>query len=120
MDELTKRQKDVLNFVKEFMVSHGYPPTVREICDKLGLSSPATAHTHLSQLELKGYIKKSGNKNRAIELLVDNEFLTKNENIIDVPLLGKITAGKSGVSFSHAFSFNDILGFTKYFTFNKF
>ena len=93
MDELTKRQKDVLNFVKEFMVSHGYPPTVREICDKLGLSSPATAHTHLSQLELKGYIKKSGNKNRAIELLVDNEFLTKNENIIDVPLLGKITAG---------------------------
>lgn len=93
MNELTKRQKDVLNFVKEFMVSHGYPPTVREICDKLGLSSPATAHTHLSQLELKGYIKKSGNKNRAIELLVDNEFLTKNENIIDVPLLGKITAG---------------------------
>ena len=93
MNELTKRQKDVLNFVKEFMVSHGYPPTVREICDKLGLSSPATAHTHLSQLELKGYIKKSENKNRAIELLVDNEFLTKNENIIDVPLLGKITAG---------------------------
>ena len=93
MNELTKRQKDVLRFLKEFMVSHGYPPTVREICDKLGLSSPATAHTHLNQLELKGYIKKGGNKNRAIELLVDNEFLTKNENIIDVPLLGKITAG---------------------------
>jgi len=93
MNELTKRQTDVLNFVKEFMVSHGYPPTVREICDKLGLSSPATAHTHLSQLESKGYIKKNGNKNRAIELLVNNEFLTKNENVIEVPLLGKITAG---------------------------
>jgi repressor LexA len=93
MNELTKRQTDVLNFVKEFMVSHGYPPTVREICDKLGLSSPATAHTHLSQLEAKGYIKKSGNKNRAIELLVNNEFLTKNDNVIEVPLLGKITAG---------------------------
>ena len=62
MNDLTRRQTDVLNFVKEFMVSHGYPPTVREICDKLGLSSPATAHTHLSQLEAKGYIKKNSNK----------------------------------------------------------
>ena len=93
MNELTRRQKDVLNFIKEFMVSHGYPPTVREICDELGLSSPATAHTHLGQLESKGYIRKNSNKNRAIELLVENEFLTKNENVIDVPLLGKITAG---------------------------
>lgn len=93
MDDLTKRQKEVLNFVKEFMVSHGYPPTVREIGDALGLSSPATTHSHLSQLEEKGYIRKNNNKNRAIELLVDNEFSTKNENIVDVPLLGKITAG---------------------------
>lgn len=93
MNELTKRQKEVLNFVKEFMVSHGYPPTVREICNDLGLSSSATAHTHLSQLEAKGYIRKNGSKNRAIELLVENEFATKNENVIDVPLLGKITAG---------------------------
>ena len=93
MDDLTKRQKDVLNFVKEFMVSHGYPPTVREIGESLGLSSPATTHSHLAQLEEKGYIKKNGNKNRAIELLVDNEFLTKNEDVVEVPLLGKITAG---------------------------
>ena len=93
MDDLTKRQKEVLNFVKEFMVSHGYPPTVREIGDALGLSSPATTHSHLSQLEEKGYIRKNNNKNRAIELLVDNEFSNKNDNIVDVPLLGKITAG---------------------------
>lgn len=93
MTDLTKKQEEVLNFVKEFMVSHGYPPTVREICNAMGLSSPATVHTHLSQLEHKGYIRKDGNKNRAIELLVDNEYITKNDNVIDVPLLGKITAG---------------------------
>ena len=94
MNDLTKRQSEVLNFIKEFMVSHGYPPTVREICNSLGLSSPATAHSHLAQLESKGYIKKNSNKNRAIELLVNNEFLTKKDDVIEVPLLGKITAGK--------------------------
>ncbi|MBQ6282258.1 MAG: transcriptional repressor LexA [Bacilli bacterium] len=93
MEDLTKRQKEVLKYIKEFMVSHGYPPTVREIGDSLGLSSPATTHSHLSQLEEKGYIRKGGNKNRAIELLVDNEFEIKNEEVVEVPLLGKITAG---------------------------
>ena len=93
MDDLTKKQSEVLKFVKEFMVSHGYPPTVREICNSLGLSSPATVHSHLAQLESKGYIKKNSNKNRAIELLVNNEFLTKKDDVIEVPLLGKITAG---------------------------
>jgi len=93
MDNLTRRQMEVLEYIKEFMVNHGYPPTVREIGEALGLSSPATTHSHLAQLEEKGYIRKNGSKNRAIELLVDNEYETKNENIVDVPLLGKITAG---------------------------
>lgn len=93
MDELTKKQSEVLKFVKEFMVSHGYPPTVREIGEALGLSSPATTHSHLKGLEEKGYIRKNGSKNRAIELLVDNEYAKKNEDIVEVPLLGKITAG---------------------------
>lgn len=93
MDELTKRQEEVLKFIKEFMVNKGYPPTVREIGEALGLSSPATTFTHISQLEEKGYIRKTGNKNRAIELLVKNEYDKKEDNIIEVPLLGKITAG---------------------------
>lgn len=93
MKDLTKRQEEVLNFIKEFIVSHGYPPTVREIGATLGLSSPATTHSHLEQLEEKGYIRKTGNKNRAIELLVDNEYEVKNEEVVEVPLLGKITAG---------------------------
>ena len=93
MDDLTKKQSEVLKFVKEFMVSHGYPPTVREIGEALGLSSLATTHSHLKGLEEKGYIRKNGSKNRSIELLVDNEYAKKNEDIVEVPLLGKITAG---------------------------
>lgn len=93
MDDLTKRQQDVLKYIKEFIVKKGYPPTVREIGEALGLSSPATTHSHITQLKNKGYIRNIESKNRAIELLVDNEFLTKNDNIVEVPLLGKITAG---------------------------
>ena len=93
MEELTKKQNEILLYIKEFIVSHGYPPTVREIGKAVGASSPATIHTHLNNLENKGFIKKNGSKNRAIELLVKNEFANQNDNIVDVPLLGKITAG---------------------------
>lgn len=93
MESLTKRQEEILNYLKQFMINHGYPPTVREIGKDLGISSPATVHTHLSNLAKKGFIKKEETKNRAIELLVENEFEQKDENIINVPLLGKITAG---------------------------
>lgn len=93
MEELTKRQNEILTFIKKFIVSNGYPPTVREIGEALDVSSPATIHAHLQNLEEKGWIKKQGSKNRAIELLVKNEFEPKNENVVEVPLLGKITAG---------------------------
>ena len=93
MDNLTKRQNEILGYVKEYIVSHGYPPTVREIGKDLGVSSPATIHTHLNKLVEKGFIKKDSSKNRAIELLVDNEFDKRDDNVIEVPLLGKITAG---------------------------
>lgn len=93
MDKLTKRQEDTLQFVKEYMVSHGYPPTVREIADALNVSSPATIQAHLDGLSDKGYIKKGSNKNRTIELMVENEFANTDNQVVDVPLLGKITAG---------------------------
>lgn len=93
MKDLTKKQKQILDFIKTYMVSHGYPPTIREIGTAVGSSSPATIHAHLANLEEKGYIKKQNSKNRALELLVENEFEPKNENVVDVPLLGKITAG---------------------------
>ena len=93
MDKLTKRQEDTLVFIKEYIVSHGYPPTVREIANAINVSSPATVQAHLDCLADKGYIKKGNNKNRTIELMVENEFMPKSEQVIDVPLLGKITAG---------------------------
>ena len=93
MEKLTKRQEEILNFLKTYIVAHGYPPTVREIGKSLGVSSPATIHAHLNNLEAKGFIKKEETKNRAIELLVENEYEPKEANVVEVPLLGKITAG---------------------------
>lgn len=93
MKELTKRQEEALNYIKEYMVSHGYPPTVRELGKALNVTSPATSYALIMSLEKKGFIKRQENKNRAIELLVENEYLPKNDSVVDVPLLGKITAG---------------------------
>ncbi len=93
MNKLTKKQEEVLIFLKKFIVKKGYPPSVREICAGLNLSSPATVHTHLKQLEIKGAIKKESSKFRTIEVIGENEFMPKDEDIVKVPLLGKITAG---------------------------
>ena len=90
-EKLTCKQNQVLDYLKKFMAKKGYPPTVREIGSALNLSSPATVHAHLNTLVDKGYIKKSNSKNRAIELLVKNEYEV--EDVVDVPLLGKVTAG---------------------------
>lgn len=93
--DLTKKQEETLTFIKIYIVSHGFPPSVREICAGMGLSSPATAHTHLKELETKGFIRKQNSKFRTIELLVDNEFEEKKEkeDVVSVPLLGKISCG---------------------------
>lgn len=93
MEKLTEKQHDILQVIKELIAKYGYPPTVREIGKKAHLSSPATTHFHLNKLVEKGYIKRGSNKNRTLELLVPNEFLEKEENIVEVPLLGKVTAG---------------------------
>ena len=93
METLTKRQDDVLDFVKSYIASHGYPPTVREIGSAIGVSSPATVQAHLESLAEKGFIRKEGTKNRTIEVLVNNEYLNQKEEVIEVPLLGKTTAG---------------------------
>lgn len=93
MKKLTDRQKDILDIIKRSIADKGYPPTVREIGAKIGLSSSATTQFHLNKLEEKGYIKKDSSKNRTIELLVPNEYLEKDDKVVEVPLLGKVTAG---------------------------
>lgn len=101
MKELTTRQNEILNYIKKYIATHGYPPTIREIGTALDVSSPATIHAHLTNLEKKGFIRKQETKNRALELLVENEFEPKNELIIEVPLLGKITAGSPIEAIEH-------------------
>ena len=93
MEKLTGRQGFILQVIKKLIAKKGYPPTVREIGEEANLSSPATIHFHLSKLEEKGYIKKGDNKNRTLEVLVPNEYLKEKENVVNVPLLGKVTAG---------------------------
>ena len=91
MEKLTNKQNLVLDFLKKSIAANGYPPTVREICKALNLSSPATVQVHLNTLENKGYIKRGDSKNRAIELLTNNEYYERDS--VEIPLLGKVTAG---------------------------
>lgn len=93
MEKLTRGQSKILEALKKLVAKNGYPPTVREIGEEANLSSPATIHFHLKKLEEKGYIKKDDNKNRTLEILVPNEYLQQDDNVVDVPLLGKVTAG---------------------------
>ena len=93
MEKLTEKQEYILQILKQLKAKNGYAPTVREIGAAANLHSPATIHFHLKKLEEKGFIKKDTSKNRTIEILVPNEFEETNENIVEVPLLGKVTAG---------------------------
>jgi repressor LexA len=94
-EDLNKRQQQVLDYIKKFVREKGYPPSVREIGKAIGLSSSSTVHNHLTQLEKKGYIRKDPTKPRAIEILEGNaNYYEANEEIVKVPVLGKITAGE--------------------------
>lgn len=93
MEKLTDKQSVILQILKKLIAKNGYPPTVREIGEEAHLSSPATIHFHLKKLEEKGYIKKDDNKNRTLEILVPNEYLQQDDSVVEVPLVGKVTAG---------------------------
>ncbi|MEG1506312.1 MAG: transcriptional repressor LexA [Bacilli bacterium] len=105
---LTKRQLDVLNYIKKYSADHGYPPAIREICKGVGLSSPATVFVHIKNLEKEGILKSTSNKFRTIEILVDNEYLNKKDDVVKVPLLGKITAGNPITAIEQPDEFFDI------------
>lgn len=92
-EDLTKKQKEVLKYIKQYQASHKYPPSIRTICSDLCLNSPATVHVHVNGLIEKGYIKRSRSGNKNLELLVPNEYEISNEEVINVPMLGKISAG---------------------------
>jgi repressor LexA len=98
MTKLSSRQKEILEFIKEEVNKRGYPPSVREIGEAVGLASSSTVHGHLSRLEKKGYIRRDPTKPRAIEILGEEEqFSARKEadsGTIQVPIIGKVTAGQ--------------------------
>ena len=92
MSELTPRQEQILSFIRQEVQKRGYPPSVREIGQAVGLSSSSTVHGHLGKLEDKGYIRRDPTKPRAIELVNDRHVIRK--EIVNVPIVGRVTAGE--------------------------
>lgn len=92
MKKVSKRQEAILEFIKEEVRSKGYPPSVREIGEAVGLASSSTVHGHLARLEQKGLIRRDPTKPRAIEILEPEDSIQK-QQVIHVPLVGKVTAG---------------------------
>jgi repressor LexA len=94
MVKISKRQQDILDFIKEEVKSKGYPPSVREIGEAVGLASSSTVHGHLARLESKGLIRRDPTKPRAIEILeVDETAHIPKNKAVNVPVVGKVTAG---------------------------
>ncbi|WP_165172505.1 MULTISPECIES: transcriptional repressor LexA [unclassified Adlercreutzia] len=97
--KITKRQQAVLSCIEDCIREKGYGPTVREVCQTLGLSSPSTVHVHLKALEEKGYIKRDPLKSRSIALTYPLEDEATNiitpsfGKVVDVPLVGDVAAG---------------------------
>lgn len=90
--KISDKQKEILEYVKESILKKGYPPTVREICEKVNLRSTSSVHSHLDQLEKNGYIRRDPTKPRTIEI-VDDEFALTRREIVNVPLIGTVAAG---------------------------
>jgi repressor LexA len=90
---LTGRQQEIWDFLVDYVGRHGYPPTVREIGEAVGLASPSTVHAHLANLERAGYLRRDPTKPRALELLHDRPAAAEPEETHRLPLLGQIAAG---------------------------
>jgi repressor LexA len=94
-EQLTDRQRQVLEFIDAEVRERGYPPSVREIGEAIGLSSSSTVHAHLAALEDKGFLKRDPSKPRALELIYDSSSGTAIERrpVRHIPLLGDVAAG---------------------------
>lgn len=90
---LTARQQEIWQFLVTYVDDHGYPPTVREIGEEVGLASPSTVHAHLANLERVGLIKRDPSKPRAIELTGHRRVEAPAADVARLPLLGRVAAG---------------------------
>jgi repressor LexA len=90
---ISTKQKEILEYVKSKIINKGYPPSVREICEAVKLKSTSSVHSHLETLEKNGYIRRDPSKPRAIEI-IDDEFNLTRRELVNVPIIGTITAGQ--------------------------
>ena len=91
--KISAKQQEILQYIKDEILSKGYPPAVREICKAVHLKSTSSVHAHLETLEKKGYIRRDPTKPRAIEI-IDDDFNLVRREIINVPVIGQIAAGE--------------------------
>lgn len=90
--KISKKQQEILEYIKEEILKRGYPPAVREICNAVGLSSTSSVHAHLETLEKNGYIRRDPTKPRAIEICDDSFQMVRTE-MVSIPVVGQVAAG---------------------------
>ena len=91
--KISKKQSEILEYIKSQIINKGYPPSVRDICEAVDLKSTSSVHSHLETLEKNGYIRRDPTKPRAIEIIDDNFNLSRRE-VVNVPVVGKVAAGQ--------------------------
>ena len=91
--KISKKQLEILEYIKSEILRIGYPPAVREICEAVNLKSTSSVHSHLETLEKNGYIRRDPTKPRAIEIIDDTFNLTRRE-MVNVPIVGQVAAGE--------------------------
>ncbi|MCQ2526361.1 MAG: transcriptional repressor LexA [Lachnospiraceae bacterium] len=92
-NKISQKQQEILEYLKEVILAKGYPPTVREICEKVDLKSTSSVHSHLETLEKRGYIKRDPAKPRAIEICDDSFQMVRTE-MTSLPVYGNVAAGQ--------------------------
>lgn len=93
LGKISKKQEEILEYIKSELLLKGYPPAVREICEAVNLKSTSSVHSHLETLEKNGYIRRDPTKPRAIEIMDDTFNLTRRE-VVNVPVIGRVAAGE--------------------------
>ncbi|MCR5120254.1 MAG: transcriptional repressor LexA [Lachnospiraceae bacterium] len=91
---ISAKQQEILDYLKDFTMQKGYPPTVRDICEAVNLKSTSSVHSHLSTLENNGYIKRDPTKPRAIEIIDDNFNAMMRQEMASIPIVGRVAAGE--------------------------
>jgi repressor LexA len=91
---LTERQKEILNFIQEYVDFNGFPPTYREIGQKFKIVSTFGVKRHIDALVKKGYLNSSNNLSRTLSLIINNDPVQKEETIIEIPVVGRVAAGQ--------------------------